>query len=260
MVTPTERFAELVSRPEADIPLDELVMLIAAHAQPELVVATELARLDALAVSAPEPTVEAVVDLLFATVGFEGERADYDNPQNSYLNVVLDRARGLPITLSVILIEVARRVGVDLVGVGMPGHFLVGTTDHPVRYIDAFDGGAMLDEAGCAARFAALSGGQTLPPGALAPVGPLAIAVRMLTNLRASALKRGDRRLLTWSLELRCLIPGASDRDRRELAGALASSGRFGEAADELEAQAGASSGDAEQLRRQADRLRARLN
>lgn len=260
MVTPTERFAELMGRPEDEVDLDEVALLIAAHGQPDLVVAEQLARLDALARAVPEPTVEGVVSLLFHTVGLQGEETDYDNPRNSYLNVALDRRRGLPITLSVILIEVARRVGVELVGVGMPGHFLVGTRSEPVRYLDAFDRGRILDEAGCAARFAALSGGQALPPGALAPVGPHAIALRMVTNLRAAALKRGDRRLLVWTMRLRCLIPGATARDRLELAGALAGSGRFAEAADELESQAESSPGEADELRRQADRLRARLN
>lgn len=260
MATPTERFGELVQRPDDAIPLDEAALLIAAHGQPGLVVEEQLARLDALAGATTEPVLDGVVALLFRSVGLQGDHDDYHNPLNSYLNAVLDRRRGLPITLSVILIEVARRVGVELVGVGMPGHFLVGTRTEPVRYLDAFAGGATLDEAGCARRFAELSGGQALPEGALEPVGSGAILVRMLTNLRATALGRSDRRLLAWVLQLRCLAPGATARDRRELAGALASSGRFGEAADELESQAATSPTEADSLQRQADRLRARLN
>jgi len=260
-MTPTERFVALVNGPEEALHLDEAALLIAAHAHPDLDPATELATLDRLADAVAEPRLEVVLHQLFAVEGFGGNRADYYDPENSYLDSVLRRRTGIPITLSVVLIEVARRVGVTLRGIGMPGHFLVGTLDEPPRYVDAFDGGVLLDQAGCAARFAAVSGGQRLDPAALVPVGPHAILSRMLANLCGIGRQRKDAALLQWALALRAAVPSGSPAERRDLAGALAAAGRYSEAASLLEALADQLGLAADhQLRRQATALWARLN
>lgn len=260
-MTPTERFAELVARPESALPLDEAALLIAAHAHPRVDVAAGLDRLDRLAAGVPSPDLDGIRTHLFGPEGFRGNRDDYYDPENSYLDSVLERRLGIPITLSVVLLEVARRVGVGLTGIGMPGHFLVATTAPPLRFVDAFDGGAVLDHAGCAARYAALTGGRPLDPAALAPVGPRAILTRMLSNLGGVARQRKDPGLLQWVLELRTAIPSQSVAERRDLAATLASSGRFDEAAAVLEAMADALAvGPDHDLRRQAAGLRARLN
>lgn len=261
LMNPTERFVHLVGGAEADLPLDEAALLIAAHAHPDLDVAAGLAALDQLAAAVPSADVDGLRHQLFTVEGFCGNKGDYYDPENSFLDTVLSRRTGIPITLSVVLLEVGRRVGVPLVGVGMPGHFLVGTTTEPALYVDAFEGGVVLDRDGCAARFAAVTGGQRLDPAALTPVGPRAILARMLGNLGGVARQRRDRALLQWVLHLRAAIPSQSLAERRDLAGALASSGRFDEAADVLEAVADAMVvGPDHELRRQAAALRAKLN
>ncbi|MGD9751126.1 MAG: transglutaminase family protein [Acidimicrobiia bacterium] len=260
-MTPTERFAHLVAGPESELRLDEAALLIAAHAHPHLDPAAELARLDELARGLPAGDLAALLQRLFAEAGFRGNEADYYDPENSYLDTVLERRTGIPITLSVVTLEVARRSGTELVGIGMPGHFLVGTTEATPRYLDPFNAGCSLDAAGCAARFAAISGGQRLDPAALRPVGPRAILARMLANLTGIARRRHDVGLLQWVLELRAAVPDQSLAERRDLAAGLAGAGRFDEAAEVLERLAvDLPTAAAEEARRAALTLRARLN
>jgi regulator of sirC expression with transglutaminase-like and TPR domain len=260
-MTPTERFVRLAAGPEEELQLDVAALLLAGHAHPELRVEDGLAELDALAQGIPSGDLDALRHKLFDEAGFRGNSEDYYDPENSYLDTVLQRRCGIPITLSVVVLEVGRRAGVALTGVGMPGHFLVGTVAEPPRYVDAFAGGAVLDAAACAARFHQLSGGRTLEPSALAPVGPRAILARMLANLTGIARQRRDLDLLRWVLELRAAIPSRSPAERRDLAAALAGSGRFDEAAHVLEELAGAAgAAEAAKLQEAARALRARLN
>ncbi len=260
-MTPIERFVHLVAGPESALPFDEAALLIAAHAHPQLDVAAELARLDELAAGLPAGDLDTLRHRLFDEAGFRGNEGDYYDPENSYLDTVLARRVGIPITLSVVTLEVARRSGTALVGIGMPGHFLVGTLDATPRYVDPFNGGCELDAAGCAARFAAITGGQRLDPAALRPIGPRAILARMLANLTGIARRRHDVALLQWVLELRAAVPEQSLAERRDLAAGLAGAGRFDEAADVLERLAVDLPGAAaEEARRAAMTLRARLN
>ena len=121
--------------------------------------------------------------LFSARWGFHGNLEDYYDPRNSFLNDVLDRRTGIPITLSLVYIEVGRRAGMSLVGVGMPGHFLVGSANRSDIYVDAFSGGALLTREDCAARLRQLQPGVVFRPEFLDPVGPRQILTRMLSNL-----------------------------------------------------------------------------
>lgn len=250
---PRARFEALVGRSGA-VPLDEACTLIAAQALPDRSVEAELRRLDHLAEGVAAPTVEALRDHLFDTAGFEGDRATYGDAANSLLPLVLDRRRGVPITLAVVAMEVGRRCGVGLEGIGMPGHFLVRSRDEPQRYLDVFDGGRDLDRAGCRRIFEALHEGAAWDDSYLEPVTPQMVLVRILANLAGAHRRSGDRSGLCWALTLRMALPGASDRERRELAVVLGASGRFVEAADALEALG------EDRDREAATRLRARLN
>jgi regulator of sirC expression with transglutaminase-like and TPR domain len=255
----TDRFAELVRGPEQQCRLDTGALLIAAHARPDLDVDRQLGRLDDLAAGCAAPTLEAVTGHLFDVVGLTGDADDYSDPRNSLLDVVLDRRRGIPITLSVVLIEVGRRVGVALEGVGMPGHFLVrSATDHDV-FVDPFHR-QVLDREGCFRLFATLHGpGARFDPAYLAPVGPRAILARMLTNLQRSYIGRDDRAGALWAQCLRVLVPGATVHDRRQLATILAANGRLDAAAIELDAIAEeGAGGDGD--RAAALAMRAKLN
>jgi regulator of sirC expression with transglutaminase-like and TPR domain len=261
-VEATERFVELASRPEAEVPLDRAALLIAAHADPGLDVDRQLARIDALAAGCPSPTLDGLVSHLFVDLGFAGDRSRYYDPCNSYLHRVLDRRRGIPITLAVLALSVGRRLGVPLDGVGMPGHFLLrDRVDHDV-FVDPFAGGVVLDPEGCRQAFRAVQGdGVPFDAAYLEPVGAHAILARMLANLRVVFAATGDHASLVWVLRLRTAVPGVPAEERSELGAALAAAGDFVGAATELETlgiQLGGALG--EQYVRDAGRLRARLN
>jgi regulator of sirC expression with transglutaminase-like and TPR domain len=219
---PTERFAELVRGPEAALPLDEAGLLIAAHAKPDLDVARHLAQFDALAEEVGEPTLDGLRRLLFRDLGFAGNEDDYYDPRNSYLDDVLERRTGIPISLAVVMMEVGRRVGVPLSGVSMPGHFLVRDKVDPEVFIDPFARGIVLDRRGCQLRFHGVHGvTATFDPAFLEPVGRRAIVDRMLANLEGIAGVRGDRTMLGWVLRLRSSLPDAAEDVRRRLSAAL---------------------------------------
>ena len=264
MDDPTERFAALVRGPKdvLDANLDTAALLIAAHARPGLDVDAYRLVLDDLASACPEPVLAEVTNLLFGVEGFRGNDDDYYDPRNSYLDQVLERRVGIPITLAVVLLEVARRVGIDLDGVSMPGHFLVRLAGEPPILLDPFEGGRLLSEAECVARFRAVQGpAAPFDPGYLEPVGTMAIVARMLNNLRGVHLQRQDSHSLEWVLRLRSLLPGATLEERTERAGVLAALARFDEAATLLEDLATyAPESQAEAMTAKARGLRARLN
>jgi regulator of sirC expression with transglutaminase-like and TPR domain len=260
-VTATQRFVELVQGPEKHLALDEASLLLAAHADPDLDVAGQLRRLDALGASLGEPSAAGVAALLFEHLGLQGNGEDYTDPRNSFLNQVLDRRLGIPISLAVLMIEVGRRAGVALEGIGMPGHFLV-RGDGEVR--DPFQGGRPLDQAGCAALFQAIHGpGARFAPAMLTPVGPRVILARMLANLRQSYISRRDPGALEWVVRLRVAIPGVPSSELVDLARLLADLGRFAEAAkalDDLGVTGVLSAQDSAKLHARAVALKARLN
>jgi len=257
-VDPTGRFTELLQREESDVPLDEACFLIAAHAHPDVDVVARRAQLDALAASLDASNGAELASALFDDLGFAGNTIDYSDPENSYLDAVLDRRLGIPITLSVLMIEVGRRRDIDVRGVGMPGHFLVVVGEG--EWYDPFHGGRALDYDGCVARFAELQDRAAFLPTFLAPVGPIAILDRMLANLQHSLIERAPARA-AWPTRLRLRIPGISPARRAELAALLGSLGQFSEAATELDTVARDLPGSgSEQAAQAAARFRARAN
>jgi regulator of sirC expression with transglutaminase-like and TPR domain len=255
----TDRFAELVRGPEPDCRLDLGALLIAAHAHRGLDVDEQIERLDDLAGKVTEPTLDGLTRQLFQEQGFQGDVDDYANPRNSLLDSVLDRRLGIPITLSVVVLEVGRRLDVPLDGVGMPGHFLVRDKVDPGLFVDPF-WRVQLDRAGCEKLFRALHGEKAkLEERFLEPVGTRATLARVLTNLRRSFTGVGDRSGALWAQCLRVLVPGATAGDRRELAALLAANGRFDAAAEELDAIADDGWGS-DRDRVAARAMRAKLN
>jgi regulator of sirC expression with transglutaminase-like and TPR domain len=254
----TDRFAELLARPEPEIPLDEAALLIAAHAHPALDLETRLHQLDALAASAAGLSVDDLASWLFVTEGFTGNESDYADPRNSYLDDVLDRRLGIPITLSVLMLEVGRRAGLELHGVGMPGHFLVG--GGAGVWFDPFHEGVRLDLAGCAELFASTYNGARFRPQFLMPVGARTIVERMLGNLQHTLLQR-DPNAVVWVTRLRLRIPDITLSQRGDLAGLLGRLGQFAEAAREFDVLARLLPGEGgEKAAAAAARLRARAN
>ncbi len=217
----TERFVALVSAEEQLVRLDVGAFCIAAHAHPDLDIDAGCARLDDLAAGCASPTFAAVRAHLFGAMGFRGNDEDYGDPENSFLDSVLDRRVGLPITLAVLVIEVARRLGVAVEGVGMPGHFLVRDVATDGVWCDPFAGGALLDLDGCRRRFdAVFLGAREFDPSFLVGTSPRAILARLLANLEQGRLAN-DPAQLVWMCELHTAIPGLSAAEHRMLTARL---------------------------------------
>jgi regulator of sirC expression with transglutaminase-like and TPR domain len=262
-----EQFVAAVNRPADDVPLDVAALCIAAQAHRGLDVDEWSARLDVLAARCPTATFDGLRAHLFEHEGFHGDIDHYADPENSFLDSVIERRRGIPITLSVLMIAIGRRIGVDVLGVGMPGHFLVLDGARGDVWCDPFHGGALLDAEGCRRRFDLVYGGS-LPfePGFLAPTPSPAIVARMLANLERSELAI-DPVQRAWMCELHLAIPGISYQEQWELADQLSRTGDMMRAAAEYDLLASrieASAEDSEEtvarLRARARALRARLN
>jgi regulator of sirC expression with transglutaminase-like and TPR domain len=256
-----ERFAALVRGAEASIPLDQAALHIAVVARGSGDLDGALALLDALAEEASEPTLDGLRRLLFRDLGFVGNAEDYYDPANSYLDDVVQRRTGIPITLAVLMLEVGRRLGVPLAGVSMPGHFLLRDKVDPDVFVDPFARGQLLDRGGCAARFFAVQGpGSVFDDSFLEPVGKRAILGRMLSNLETVATMRSDRELMQRVLALRVCLPESALAEHRRYAASLAASGQYVEAADALDRYAATDGDGAVAARAAADQLRARMN
>lgn len=259
-----DEFVALVADPDREPPLDEGALLIAARAT-GIDVESWLVRLDDLAGAAlafPEATHAAgLAQVLFVDWAYSGNTADYGDPRNSLLPEVIDRRLGIPITLSVLMIEVGRRIGVPLHGVGMPGHFLVGVDGVSDEFIDPFHAGARLDRAGCRELFASGHGPDVpFEDEYLARTSARAILLRILTNLEQTFVARRSRDA-RWVAQLRLAFPELPDRARRASAEVLASVGAFADAASVLETMAaGADSPTADLLLQRARVHRARSN
>jgi regulator of sirC expression with transglutaminase-like and TPR domain len=211
-------FAEAIADPTRD--LDELALAIAAVLQPRLDLIGTLATLDELAADCPTPTREGVMSFLFGSGLFEGDRSDYRHWRNSCLDQVLATRRGIPITLAVLAVEVARRVGVRLVGVGLPGHFLVGDPDDATWFADPFHGRSALSADDCREMLVAM-GAQRWSERYLEPTSNRLIVARMLNNLKATCELRSDDVRLALVMQARHEMPefsGETDVARHTLA------------------------------------------
>ena len=132
-------------------------------------------------------------EYLFDHIGFRGNEEDYYDPRNSYLNQVLERRMGIPITLAVVYMEVGRRLKIPLVGIGMPGHFLVRHVEVEDLFVDPFHGGIMLSEDECQQRLKErVSGEIPWDPSLLRPISNREILARIIRNLKAIYMQRGD--------------------------------------------------------------------
>ena len=253
-----DRLVDLLAVDAGPVPLDEALLLLAASrpgADPSI--SAGLDELDRLADTCPAPTLDGLVHHLFGDDGFRGDRADYHDPRNSLLDEVLVRRVGMPITLSAVVLETGRRLGVALVGVGMPGHFLVRDAIDREVFVDAYHRGTRIGADAAVARFRSIHGPRApFDPSFLEPVEARSIVVRVLNNLTASLRSRQPSEL-DWLLDLRLRVP-APPPDQRALAELCELRGRFDDAAALLDRVA--DSTDSEAAAQRADRLRARLN
>ena len=199
------RFAALAERAQGEFRLAEGALLIAQEEYPTLDVEAYLQRLDAMAEAVsthlglemdPQRIVTQINTYLFDEQGFHGNVEDYYDVRNSFLNDVLERKTGIPITLSVVYIELARQVGLPIVGVGMPGHFVVRYSAQPtVFWIDPFHRGQILTQEACQQLLERMYGQALAWSDAyIEPVSDHAILQRMLYNLKAIYVHQGDHR------------------------------------------------------------------
>lgn len=259
-VSPVARFVDLVDRPADEVDLEALVLALGAAFDGDADLGRAREQLAGLAAGVIEPTPAAVVHHVFVDGGLRGDRDTYYDPANSYLHRVLERRRGIPVSLAVVGACVGRRLGVELDVVGVPGHVVLGAPGGGPPWWDAFDGGRRLEPADVAALHAAATGAPItgVDPVVLDAHG---VAVRMLNNLRAVATAAGDRQGLTTALVLRNAVPGVPVGERAELATVLAAGGRFDEGARLLDQLAEEAEGDeAAALAAGAIRLRARMS
>ena len=229
----------------------------------DALIARGLAELDALAAGVPGEGRDDL-RLRSALSGFAGTSSDYAHLESSLLPDVLRRRRGLPILLSTVWTEVARRAGVPAYGVGLPGHFVVGIGDPDGTrvLVDPFTGGRLLPYD--RARDIAAETGRSLRPEHLRPHDPIDTIDRVLGNIRGWATTPERARHRLWATELGLLLPRHDLGLRREYGEALVAVGRYIEASKVLEDYADTVAGpmplEAEHARRIARQARARLN
>ena len=200
-----ERLTQIISGPDSDIPLTEAALLVASHHYPDLDLAHWLGRIDALAGDLhrriePDSNVPmrvAALNLyLFDELGFAPNADDYYDPRNSFLNDVIERRVGIPISLSLLYMEIGARIGLDMRGVCFPGHFLVKCkAPEGAVVLDPYAGGLSLGLTDLQRRLRDVRGGEVsraIIAGLLVAASKKEILVRMLRNLKAVYLRRHD--------------------------------------------------------------------
>jgi regulator of sirC expression with transglutaminase-like and TPR domain len=200
---------------------------------------------------------------LFHELGFHGNRQDYYDPRNSYLNEVVDRRTGIPITLSVVAMALAARTGLDVEGIGLPGHFIIrAMSEGQEILLDPFHGGRCLMRPECEILVQQVTGVPFVATAAhFQPMPPGLIVIRMLNNLKLNYLRRDDhRRAVTVIERLRQLAPDDPEQ-QRDLGVSLAQLGQPGRALPHLEAYLAAQpkASDAEAVHRLLTRTRSEL-
>ncbi len=246
---------------ETPVPLDLTCLLASGHCQGRtLNFDSELSKLDRLAEGVTVKTLSGVVEHIFGEMGFAGDEIHYFDPVNSYLDKVLERRKGIPISLAVVILEVARRCSLQAYGVGMPGHFLVGDAHDSDVFVDPFKG-EMIDRSQAQGLFNRMHPSSEFNSDYLSGVTNQAILSRMLNNLRIIRMKARESKDLIPILELILCFEQPSVTEARQLASALESLGRTDEAARQMEALADRSDpGAAIELRGLATRLWSQLN
>jgi serine protease Do len=237
--------ARELAQAEPDVDLVYAALLIARLDNDELDVAAYREQFDRmadelqgrLAADADDGAkLKALDEYLFNDNGFHGSRGDYYNRRNSYINEVLDDREGIPITLSLVYLELARRLGVDVVGVGLPGHFVVAwqPSDGERQLIDVFERGVRLTREQAQSRVLAATG-QPLEDDHLKPVSKSALLVRMLHNLQSLAGRNRDLPALMRYLDAILTITPDSADDRMYRAFYRYQSGQGRRALDDID-------------------------
>jgi regulator of sirC expression with transglutaminase-like and TPR domain len=237
--------ATLARDPSAPFDLAEVALHLARDEYPELDVDAYLSELAGMAREAREyvrGNLEArtagLCRYLFHDMGFRGNTQNYYDPRNSYLNQVLDRRTGLPITLAAVAIAVGTRAGLEVVGVGLPGHFIAKAVEDGREVLfDPFHGGRRLDREACEHLVRQVTGTEFTATADNLQAAPLGLIVlRMLTNLKAVYAGEEDYPRLVRVSERLCQLSPDDPQQRRDLGAALLKAGQPGRAIGHLDA------------------------
>jgi regulator of sirC expression with transglutaminase-like and TPR domain len=268
-----QQFYQAIDRLDDDIDLATAALYIAQEEYSELDPVEYLNALDIMAAEVEErlPTsryplrvIQTLNDYLYNDLGFVGNSEDYYDPRNSYLNQVIDRRTGIPITLSLVYLEIARRVEFPMVGIGMPGHFLIRPLVNDMSVcVDAFGRGEILFPEDCQTRLNQIYGREVeMQPAFFDAVTPRQFLARMLTNLKLIYLNQSDiERMLTVVERLLLLYPEAIT-ERRDRGLLLYQLGHLSSAVQDLETYLAlnASARDADQIRSIVQKIRVALD
>jgi len=261
-----ELFISQLQLPEEKQDLALSALYLAGEHYPSLDVEGHLAHLDRLAAEAQQQAgssagqdtlFRSLSQYLFEEAGFSGNGQDYYDADNSFLNRVLETRRGIPITLSLVYLEVGRRLGLNCYGVGLPGHFLVGLAELDL-YLDAFNGGLLLSAADCRRQVAEGYGSQVRwQEEYLAPCSNREILFRMLTNLKYIFFEHENYRSAAGVLERLALINPSMFDIFKELAWCHLKLGERRAASEYLDRfiQGASAIGDPEEARRQVQAM-----
>lgn len=265
------QFNELISREDSALELDRAALLLAAEEYPHLEVESYLRRLDDFAEAAnaqgdrqasPYFRIHQLNHLLFDELGFQGNAGNYYDVRNSFLNEVIDRRTGIPITLSVVYLEVARRIGLNLSGVGMPGHFLVKYADEEQEiFIDPFHGGRILTVEQCREMIAEMyEGGMDFQSAFLRATPKKQILARMLQNLKGIYARAQAHHQTLGVIERALLLNPASTAELRDRGLVLFALGQCVQARADLEEylRREPSAADREEIKKRLTQLRQR--
>lgn len=198
-----QNFYHEINRPDERIDLAKAALYIAQEEYPQVDPAKYLNALDTMAAEVrerlpaqryPLRVIQTINQYLYSDLGFTGNTADYYDPRNSFLNQVMDRRTGIPITLSLVYLEIARRIDFPMVGVGMPGHFLIRPDFEDAGiWVDAFNAGEILFPEDCKELLSRMYGHPVpLLPEFLEPVSPRQFLARMLSNLKLIYVTQND--------------------------------------------------------------------
>lgn len=266
----TEYIQALAAMPDYKIQVAEATLVIARYQYPSLDQSKYLGLLDEMGdrlrsrIEEGTEHAQAITEmnrLLFEEEGFKGNVSNYYDPRNSFLNQVLERKLGIPITLSIVYIEVGRRAGLPLYGIGLPGHFITGLLSDDGRiFIDPFNGGEILTEDSCRL-LVRLHGGapKGFSPRFLDPLWPKQILVRLLRNLKASYWRQGPEMRALQVIEWVTILDPDSPAEYRERGFINQGLGDARKAADDFETylRLAPDAGDSEMIRETIARLRA---
>ena len=199
-----QKFLTEINQPDRDINLAKAALYIAEIEYPDLDTDRYLRILDDMARAVikllpesryPLKVVQTINQYLYTELGFNGNESDYYSPSNSFLNDVIDRRTGIPITLSLVYLEIAKRIEFPMVGIGMPGHFIIRPDLEDVDiFVDPFDRGEVLFAEDCRQKLINLYQQDlpTIPAEALQPINNCQFLLRMLNNLQSIYLNQPD--------------------------------------------------------------------